>query len=71
MSSLAGAVVVLVQLLGRFLLLGPEPEEQEKGVEDEGDGDGQDGVHEQLQLHVLEAVLLQPLQHVDLLQQVV
>ena len=65
--------VVLVLLLGDLAVLVPglEPEEEEGGVKDESDGDGEDGVHEEVELHVLEAVLLQPRQHLRLRQQVV
>ena len=65
--------VVLVLLLGDLAVLVPglESEEEEGGVEDEGDCDGEDGVHEEVELHVLEAVLLQPRQHLRLRQQVV
>ena len=66
-------VLVLFSLLRASAVLVPglESEEEEGGVEDEGDGDGEDGVHEEVELHVLEAVLLQPRQHLRLRQQVV
>ena len=63
--------VVLVLLLPLCAPVSPavpglESEEEEGGVEDEGDCDGEDGVHEEVELHVLEAVLLQPSKHLRL-----
>jgi hypothetical protein len=53
------------------VLPGLESKEQEYCVEHERDGDGQDGVHEEVELHVLEAVLLQPVEHFALGNKVV
>ena len=53
--------LILVHLLG---LLGFEPEHQEQSVQHERRGHCQDGVHEKVQLHMLEPVLLQPLKDV-------
>ena len=56
------------RLSRRLLLVAMETEHEERGVADEGDRDGSDGVHEEVQLWVFVPVLLQPVQHLRLVQ---
>lgn len=57
-------------ILGSFLVRAFEAEEQEDGVGDEGGCDAAQRVHEQVELGLLEAVLLEPLEHLFLGHQV-